>query len=706
MKISQTWQVLAAIGASVLLIANPGAAWAQSRVALVIGNAAYAPEVGQLANPLKDAHLIASALEARQFKVTRTANLDRVRLLAAVETYARELAAAGPGAIGFVYYSGHGAANPDNGRNYLIPVDARSAADSTLWYQSVPLQEIVDTINQTAPQAANVVVFDACREALRLPGGKGLGNGAKGLHREQQRPSVLIAFSTSPDAIAADLDATATTGPYATELAAGLARPGIDLETMFNDVKYKVLSRTGEKQLPYIENGLRARLVLDVAPVQSATQQANYARWGLTERDFGVVGGDTLLKRVGAQTRLAELTRAAESGDTVAQTLVGIAFFNGIGTAVDYAKAVEWSRRAADAGNARAMNTVAATFASGTNKDYAEALRWYRKAADLGLPFAMKNIGGLYSNGYGMKQDYAEAIRWYRKAADLGESDAMRLLGSLYALGHGVKQDFQEAERWYRKAAALGDAVAMSDIGYLHETGSLNPKNPFAGTHFGSLFGTDRTQDYAEAMLWYRKAADLGHVESLTSIGRLHALGRGAPQDYTEAMRWYKKGADLGDPSGMTSLGALYLNGIVVKQDFSIALTWFRKAAQLEQSQAMVYLAYMYATGKGVALDYAEAVRWNRKAEALGDAAAINALGTAYSMGQGVPQDLAEGLRFYRKAADLGQPDAMRNIGWLYHAGTGVPKDFAEARRWWDKAAALGDAKAKAALERLKAEGH
>ena len=37
----------------------------------------------------------------------------------------RRLNSAGAGAIGFIYYSGHGAAEKDTNINYLIPVDAK-----------------------------------------------------------------------------------------------------------------------------------------------------------------------------------------------------------------------------------------------------------------------------------------------------------------------------------------------------------------------------------------------------------------------------------------------------------------------------------------------------------------------------------------------------------------------------------------------------
>jgi TPR repeat protein len=57
----------------------------------------------------------------------------------------------------------------------------------------------------------------------------------------------------------------------------------------------------------------------------------------------------------------------------------------------------------------------------GVPQDYAEAMRWYRKAADAGNSWGMYNIGALH--GWGVRQDYAEAMKWFRQAADAGDSD-------------------------------------------------------------------------------------------------------------------------------------------------------------------------------------------------------------------------------------------------------------------------------------------
>ncbi|KAF9084303.1 hypothetical protein BGX23_010659 [Mortierella sp. AD031] len=43
-----------------------------------------------------------------------------------------------------------------------------------------------------------------------------------------------------------------------------------------------------------------------------------------------------------------------------------------------------------------------------------------------------------------------------------------------------------------------------------------------------------------------RKAADQGYAAARRNIGDLYENGRGVTQDYSQAMEWYKKAADQG----------------------------------------------------------------------------------------------------------------------------------------------------------------
>ncbi len=75
--------------------------------------------------------------------------------------------------------------------------------------------------------------------------------------------------------------------------------------------------------------------------------------------------------------------------------------------------------------------------------------------------------------------------------------------------------------------------------------------------------------------------ADIGcPFFSQYSLGVMYANGQGVPQDYAEAVRWYRKAADWGVPSAQNNLGAMYANGRGVTQDSVEAHMWFNLAGE------------------------------------------------------------------------------------------------------------------------------
>jgi hypothetical protein len=66
----------------------------------------------------------------------------------------------------------------------------------------------------------------------------------------------------------------------------------------------------------------------------------------------------------------------------------------------------------------------------------------------------------------------------------------------------------------------------------------------------------------------------------------MYAHGQGLPQDYNEAVLWYRKAAERGYPVAQNNLGVLYANGQGVPQDYVQAHMWFSLAApRFEASQ-------------------------------------------------------------------------------------------------------------------------
>ena len=219
-----------------------------ARLALLIANQKYTSNVGPLKNPHNDVVLVHKALVSIGFRpqdITVVLDAGRTKIRYAVRRYADRLAKAGEGAIGFFYYSGHGAAEMASRTNYLIPVDVIDVGDA-LWDESVRLSYVIDRLQLRAPKAAHFVVFDACRNELRLRGTKAL---EKGFVPVTARRGMLIGYSTDLGQTASDEGPQS--GPYAAALAAELGRSGRRAGILFDDIKFRVYRNTNEKQLPW-----------------------------------------------------------------------------------------------------------------------------------------------------------------------------------------------------------------------------------------------------------------------------------------------------------------------------------------------------------------------------------------------------------------------------------------------------------------------
>ena len=122
--------------------------------------------------------------------------------------------------------------------------------------------------------------------------------------------------------------------------------------------------------------------------------------------------------------------------------------------------------------------------------------------------------------------------------------------------------------------------------------------------------GNGVTQDYARATLWYRKAAEQGHLGAQVNLALMYFDGLGVPQDDVEAAVWRRKSADQGDPSSQFNLGSMYRNGRGVPQDDGKAAEWYCKAAEEGHAPAQYHLAGLYYAGRGVPQDFVQAYKW------------------------------------------------------------------------------------------------
>ncbi len=61
-------------------------------------------------------------------------------------------------------------------------------------------------------------------------------------------------------------------------------------------------------------------------------------------------------------------------------------------------------------------------------------------------------------------------------------------------------------------------------------------------------------EDKAEAVKWFRKAADQGNADAQYHLGLCYYYGYGVEEDNAEAVNWLKKAADQGNEEAASKL--------------------------------------------------------------------------------------------------------------------------------------------------------
>jgi uncharacterized caspase-like protein len=234
---------------SAWIVSQP--AFAEKRVALVMGNSAY-QNVNRLANPANDSGAISETLKSAGFDVV---DLKRDLKVAEMRRALRDFSDKVRDAdVAVVYYAGHGM--EIDGVNYVIPVDAVLERDIDAYDEAVPLDRILTVIEPA--KALRLVILDACRDnpfnqtMKRTIGSRAIGRGLAKV--EPGSPNTLIAFAARAGSTASDGDSK--NSPFTTALIKYLPRPGLDLRKAFGFARDDVLKATGNKQEPFVYGSL------------------------------------------------------------------------------------------------------------------------------------------------------------------------------------------------------------------------------------------------------------------------------------------------------------------------------------------------------------------------------------------------------------------------------------------------------------------
>lgn len=235
----------------------------------------------------------------------------------------------------------------------------------------------------------------------------------------------------------------------------------------------------------------------------------------------------------------------------------------------------------------------------GVPRDYNLAIDAYRKAADAGDGRAMNSLGVMALQGRGLGPGLSEAVGWFEKAVDAGSAAASYNLGLLDEFGVASWASIDSAARHYKIAAAQGHQLAQKRLAAL---GTVSPEESRRLTELSALSGdkeaiekvrpgsSNRYRDPRDVigLLAEDHCVDCSKLDkniSSTTMKRLHAL------------------AETGDAPALYDLGVRHLKGIGTVADAYKAARYFSKAAKTGYAPAALELARMHLRGQAVAFN-------------------------------------------------------------------------------------------------------
>ncbi len=182
-------------------------------------------------------------------------------------------------------------------------------------------------------------------------------------------------------------------------------------------------------------------------------------------------------------------------------------------------------------------------------------------------------------------EDPEKAFQLLVRASDLGDGNATYALAVEYlptfppAKPSIVAEDRQKAEQLYLKAKSQGAIIP-----YLGHFDYLDPNLPFSARQADHL--REGVQAYIEgsferaAAFFLPLAIDQGDPIAQLMVARLYHYGLGLPKNEAEAMKWYRRAAEAGNGEACYHLAQIYFFGKCGIVDGDEYAKWMGKAKE------------------------------------------------------------------------------------------------------------------------------
>lgn len=315
-----------------------------------------------------------------------------------------------------------------------------------------------------------------------------------------------------------------------------------------------------------------------------------------------------------------------------------------------------------------------------TNKT--EAAKYFKLAAKQGEPCSEFYLGCFYINGDGVNKDIKQGVSLLKKSADQGLPNAQLYLAQIYHEGVGVEKKYNDAYYWALKCAQNTDSKFGNTEDCITEAQFL------VGTCY--FYGTGISVDKDEAIKWYTKAADKGHLEAMYNLAYCMMLS-GTRENKQKGFKLFQSAADKGHIGAQFGVALAYYNGDGVKRDTIKALEWLKKSAENNYSQAQGLLGQSYQFGQLVPKNISNAIKWYTKAADGGETRAMTQLGYIYLEGKEYAINYTKAQQYFSEAAKANDPEGYNALAYMYFRGNGFPKDSNKAMELIDKALLLSN---------------
>jgi Flp pilus assembly protein TadD len=218
---------------------------ADSRYALVIGNAKYPDSESPLKEPVNDMRAVADELKRSGFEVSLGENLTSEAMKRAFNALYDKIK---PGAVAMIFFSGYGI---QSGRqSFMIPVDSTIWDEKDVRRDGVSLDSVLSEMNSRGA-SVKIAILDASR---RNPYERRFRQFSSGLAPVTAPRGTLVMYSAPPGTVVAD--AASDRSLFVTELLKEIRVPNITADEAFNRTRLGVSRVSKSEQIPWFSSSL------------------------------------------------------------------------------------------------------------------------------------------------------------------------------------------------------------------------------------------------------------------------------------------------------------------------------------------------------------------------------------------------------------------------------------------------------------------